>query len=54
MELVQTANKGYWRHYKFLSVVLCHFYACPTRFLAWACVCFANNETFRTFNSLLF
>jgi len=27
----QTANKSYWRHFRFLRVV-CHFYACPTRF----------------------
>jgi len=27
-----TANEGYWQHFRFLRVVLCHFYACPTRF----------------------
>jgi len=32
MDLAQTANKGYWLHFRFLHVDLCHFYTCPTRF----------------------
>jgi len=32
MDLAQTASKGHWRHFRFLRVDLCHFYACPTRF----------------------
>ena len=31
-DLAQNANKGYWRHFRFFRVVLCHFYACPTHF----------------------
>jgi len=30
-DIAQNANKGYWRHIRFLRVVLCHFCACPTR-----------------------
>ena len=37
-DLAQNANKGYWRHFRFLRVVLCHFYACPTHFSGWTCV----------------
>jgi len=33
MGLAQTAIKGFWQHLRFLRVALCHFYACPTRFL---------------------
>jgi len=32
MDLAQTANKDYWRHFSFFCVVLCHFYAYPMRF----------------------
>jgi len=32
MGLVQTANKGYCQHFVFIVYVLCHFYACTTRF----------------------
>jgi len=32
MDLAQTANKDYWRHFRFLRVVFVSFYACPTRF----------------------
>ena len=32
MDLAQTASKGYWRHFRFLRVDLCHFYTCSTRF----------------------
>jgi len=38
MDLAQTASKGNQRHFRFLRVNLCHFYACSTRFLAWTCV----------------
>ena len=31
-DLAQNSNKGYWRHFRFLRVVLCHFYACLTHF----------------------
>ena len=31
-DLAQNANKRYRRHFRFLRVVLCHFYACPTHF----------------------
>jgi len=32
MDLAQTVSKGYWRHFRFLRVDLCHFYTCSTRF----------------------
>jgi len=38
MDFSQTASKGYWRHFRFLHVNMCHFYACSTRLLAWTCV----------------
>jgi len=54
LDLAQTANKGYWRHFRFICVVLCHVYASPPSFFRVVLCFFANNKTFRTFNKLLF
>jgi len=51
MDLAQTANKGYWRHFRFIRVTSM---PPPCIFSTWTCVCFANNKTFRIFNQLLF
>jgi len=32
MDLAQIDNKGFWRHFRFLRVVLYHFHAYPTCF----------------------
>jgi len=53
LDLAQTANKGYWRHFRFIRVVLCHVYASPRVFSAWTCV-FLLIIKLRTFNKLHF
>jgi len=54
MDLAQTANKGYWRHFKLLRVVLVSLLTLPYAFFGLTCVCFANNKTFPIFKKLLF
>jgi len=55
IELALTANEGYWWHFKFLRVVFVSLLILlHALFLTWTCVCFANNETFPTFNKILF
>jgi len=41
-----TANKGYWRHFKFLRVVFVISNPVPRVFSAWTCDCFLNKKTF--------
>jgi len=54
MDLAQTANKGYWPHFRFLLVVFVSLLCLPHAFFRRGLVCFANNKHFLTFNKLLF
>ena len=54
MDLAQTANKAYWRHFGFTRVVFVSFLCLPHPFFRRGLVCFANNKTFLTINKLLF
>jgi len=54
MAHVETANESYWRNFVFFVSFSCRFYACPTRFWAWTCICFSYDKFFSTFNKLFF